>query len=62
MFKYLIYTVISLIGFMSFGQSIKYNLKMPKPQNHYYVVEMELEGFSKKEIEVKIKIQKAKKR
>ena len=37
---------------MSFGQSIKYNLKMPKPQNHYYVVEMELEGFSKKEIEV----------
>ena len=56
MFKYLIYTVVSLIGFMSFGQSIKYNLKMPKPQNHYYVVEMELEGFSKKEIEVKMPV------
>lgn len=56
MFKYLIYTVISLFGFMSFGQSIKYNLKMPKPQNHYYVVEMELEGFSKKEIDVKMPV------
>lgn len=56
MFKYLIYTAISLFAFVSFGQSIKYNLKMPKPQNHYYLVEMELEGFSKKEIEVKMPI------
>lgn len=51
MFKYLIYTVISLFALTSFSQSIKYNLRMTKPQSHYYNVEMELEGFSKKELD-----------
>lgn len=38
------------------AQSIKYELKMPKPQNHYYHVEMVLEGFSDKTVDVKMPI------
>lgn len=56
MFKYLIYTVISLFALTSFSQSIKYNLRMTKPQSHYYNVEMELEGFSKKELDIKMPV------
>lgn len=42
--------------FLSQAQNIKYNLKMPKPQNHYYNVEMELDGFKGKELNVKMPI------
>lgn len=56
MFKYLIYTAISLFALTSFGQTIKYNLRMQKPQSHYYNVEMELSGFSNKELDVKMPV------
>lgn len=56
MFKYLIYTAISLFALTSFGQTIKYNLKMVKPQSHYYNVEMELDGFSNKELDIKMPV------
>ena len=56
MLKYSITTLLSLIVLMSFAQDIKYKLRMPKPQDHYYHVEMELTGFSKKELDVAMPI------
>ena len=32
------------------AQTIHYNLKMPKPQNHYFEVEMVLTDFKEKEL------------
>lgn len=45
-----------MICFLTQAQNIKYNLKMPKPQNHYFNVEMELDGFKEKELNVKMPI------
>ena len=56
MLKYIFFALVSVIGFSSYGQSIKYNLKMPKPQNHYYNVEMELDAFKGKTIDVKMPV------
>ena len=56
MLKYIFFALVSVIGFSSYGQSIKYNLKMPKPQNHYYNVEMELEAFKGKTIDIKMPV------
>lgn len=56
MLKYIIVVLISAAGFMSYGQGIKYNLRMPKPQNHYYNVEMELTNFKNKTIDIKMPI------
>ncbi len=56
MLKYSIYTLISFFAFISWGQTIKYNLKMEKPQNHYFQVEMELNDFPSEEIDVKMPI------
>ncbi|HLP56269.1 MAG TPA: PDZ domain-containing protein [Fluviicola sp.] len=41
---------------LAFSQSIKYALKMPKPQNHYFEVEMELKGFKASELTVKMPV------
>jgi len=41
---------------LSFSQNVKYNLKMPKPQNHYYHVEMEISDIKANEINVKMPI------
>ena len=56
MLKYLSLLTVSMFYFLSIGQDINYNLKMPKPQNHYYHVEMELDGFKGKELNVKMPI------
>ena len=56
MLKHFIVFLISIAGFASFGQGIKYNLRMPKPQNHYYHVEMELTNFKNKTIDIKMPI------
>ena len=56
MLKYSIFLALSIISFTSFGQSIKYNLKMPKPQNHYFNIEMQLDGFKEKVLEVKMPV------
>lgn len=44
-----------LISTASFSQ-IQYTLKMPKPQNHYFEVEMQIEGVDSKELEVKMPV------
>ena len=56
MYRNLYIVLIALFSFIANAQEIKYNLKMPKPQNHYYHVEMELEGFKGKTIDVKMPI------
>lgn len=39
-----------------FAQEINYKLRMQKPQNHYFQVEMELSNFKEKELEVKMPV------
>ena len=39
-----------------YGQTVKYYLSMPKPQNHYFHVEMVLEGFGEKTIDVSLPV------
>jgi len=39
-----------------YGQTVKYYLSMPKPQNHYFHVEMVLEGFNEKSIDVSLPV------
>ncbi|NRA13375.1 MAG: M61 family metallopeptidase, partial [Crocinitomicaceae bacterium] len=56
MLKYLSIIALSMICFLTQAQNIKYNLKMPRPQNHYFNVEMELDGFKEKELNVKMPI------
>ncbi len=56
MFKYLISFILLLNFSLSFAQEVKYKLTMPKPQNHYFHVEMNLIDFSEKEINVKMPI------
>lgn len=56
MLKISIYLALTILSFSTYGQSIKYNLSMPKPQNHYFNVEMELNDFKEKTLEVKMPI------
>lgn len=54
MLKYTLFLFL-LISTASFSQ-IQYNLRMPKPQNHYFEVEMLIEGVDSKELEVKMPV------
>lgn len=56
MLKYSIFALVSMLVSFSFAQNVKYNLKMPKPQNHYYNVEMEITDFKGTEVNVKMPI------
>lgn len=48
--------LVCLISGWSFAQSVTYKLRMPKPQNHYFEVEMELRDFDKSELTVKMPV------
>ena len=50
LFGLLIFSSVSLAA------SIKYRLSTPKPQDHYFQVEMELDGFKEKELLVKMPV------
>ena len=56
MLKYSICFLVSMLVYTSFSQSVNYSLKMPKPQNHYYHVEMEISDVNSTEIDVKMPI------
>jgi len=56
MTRYFISILLITSVFFSYAQNVRYKLSMPKPQNHYYHVEMELSNFSSKEINVKMPI------
>jgi predicted metalloprotease with PDZ domain len=40
----------------TYGQTVKYYLSMPKPQNHYFHVEMVLENFNEKSVDVSLPV------
>jgi len=44
------------IPLSSFGMSISYELRMPKPQNHYFEVQMNIADNDEKQIEVKMPV------
>lgn len=44
-----------LISCTTFSQ-IEYTLRMPKPQNHYFEVEMEIQGISDQTVEIKMPV------
>ena len=44
------------IPLSSFGMSISYELRMPKPQNHYFEVQMNISEVNEKQIEVKLPV------
>src|SRR4051812_13175636 len=53
--KYLV-ALICLSSFSAFSQSVTYALRMSKPQNHYFEVEMELKDFKQQELSVKMPV------
>jgi predicted metalloprotease with PDZ domain len=52
----LLFILVCCLPTLAFAQSIKYALKMPKPQNHYFEVEMELRDFKASEVTVKMPV------
>lgn len=40
----------------AWSQTISYQLRMPKPQNHYFEVEMTLSDFKEKQLEIKMPV------
>jgi predicted metalloprotease with PDZ domain len=55
-FKFIMSAFLILLSYVSLGQSINYRLKMEKPQNHYFQVEMELTDFKENEVTVKMPV------
>jgi predicted metalloprotease with PDZ domain len=54
--KFLFTLVVLVNSVFLIGQKINYKLKMPNPQSHYFEVEMMLEGFKDKQLEVKMPV------
>lgn len=48
--------LLLLLSFTGFSQSIDYTLKMPKPQNHYFEVEMLIKDVETPQVEVKMPV------
>jgi predicted metalloprotease with PDZ domain len=48
--------ILALLPTLVFGQSVSYNLRMEKPQNHYFQVEMVLRDFSETDLLVKLPV------
>lgn len=54
--KLILLFAISFLTFQLSAQTIAYQLRMPKPQNHYFEVEMTLSDFKEKELNVKLPV------
>lgn len=50
------FLLLMSIPLSSFGMSISYELRMPKPQNHYFEVQMNIADNDDKQIEVKMPV------
>jgi predicted metalloprotease with PDZ domain len=48
--------LVCLISTWAYGQTISYSLRMSKPQNHYFEVEMELRDFKQSDLTVKMPV------
>lgn len=53
---FIVATLLMLSFGTGFSQTISYTLSMSKPQDHYYQVEMKLEGFKSAELDVKMPV------
>lgn len=47
---------LSLFSGFIYAQSVNYELSMPKPQNHYYHIKMELNDFNQKELNISLPV------
>jgi predicted metalloprotease with PDZ domain len=45
-----------LLTINAWSQSLSYQLRMPKPQNHYFEVEMTLSDFKEKQLDIKMPV------
>ena len=54
--KFRLTLLIFISGSIFHAQSVNYKLSMPKPQNHYFHVEMELKDFNEKEIDISLPV------
>jgi predicted metalloprotease with PDZ domain len=54
--KIILLFAISLLTLQLSAQTIAYQLRMPKPQNHYFEVEMTLSDFKEKELNLKLPV------
>jgi predicted metalloprotease with PDZ domain len=54
--KSLLFLLFSISLLHVYAQHIHYKLSMPKPQNHYFEVEMELRDFKEKTLSVKMPV------
>jgi len=48
--------IILCLPLLSFGMTVSYELKMPKPQNHYYEVQLNISGNEDAQVEVKMPV------
>jgi predicted metalloprotease with PDZ domain len=48
--------VLCALNAIAFGAKISYTLKMPRPQNHYFQVEMQVEQLKQKTATVKLPV------
>jgi len=54
--KLILLFAISLLTIQLSAQTIEYQMRMPKPQNHYFEVEMSLSDFKEKELNLKLPV------
>ena len=52
----LLVILVCLISTSVFSQTVSYSLRMTKPQNHYFEVEMELRDFKSSDVSVKMPV------
>lgn len=56
MLKYSITVLLSILSVLTYAQQISYQLHMPKPQSHYFEVEMVLVDFKENSLELKMPV------
>lgn len=56
MLKYLISLLLLAVSTISFSQSVSYDLSMPRPQDHYFHVKMDMKDFKEDTLTVKMPV------
>jgi len=57
MIRFFLFSILILaLKTAAFGTKISYTLKMPRPQNHYFQVEMQVEQVKQKTATVKLPV------
>ena len=56
MLKYWTSILLTVLTFIGFAQEANYKLKMQRPQNHYFQVEMAVNGVNQEEVIVKLPV------